>query len=149
MVYHIINKEVVEFGKLNRSINNPFDIKDDVYYADFNWDNVMELVSHNKLRYEEIPKYPSIRRDLALLVNKNIQFSEIKKLAYKSAEKNLLKKINLFDIYEGENIEKGKKSYAVSFLFQNPAKTLTDKEVDKIMEKLMNSFEKNLKAVIR
>ncbi|MBN4051485.1 phenylalanine--tRNA ligase subunit beta [bacterium AH-315-M05] len=153
LLYEINNKKVVEFGRLTRSVVKQFDIKEEVFYADFNWDNVVELLSAkdeetNGLHYQDVPKFPAVRRDLALLIDREVQFGEIEKIALQT-EKHLLQEVNLFDVYEGEKIQKGKKSYAVSFVFQDATKTLTDKQVDKIMGELMKSYEKDLKAVIR
>ena len=146
--YEIIGKKVVEFGRLKKSLLKDFDIKQDVYYADFYWDNVIKLLGTNVVLHKNIPKFPSVRRDLALLIDRKVNFSEIKELAYQT-EKNLLKDVNLFDVYEGDQIEEGKKSYAVSYIFQNPAKTLTDELVDGIMDKLMKIYSEKLGAVIR
>ncbi|MFH1320186.1 MAG: phenylalanine--tRNA ligase subunit beta [Bacteroidota bacterium] len=142
------NGKIVEFGKLKESVIKRFDIKHDVFYADFNWDIVLEMMNHKGIYCRDIPKFPTVRRDLALLINQKVQFAEIEEIANQT-EKKILKEVNLFDVYEGENIEKDKKSYAVSFIFQDPTRTLTDEQVDRIMEKLIKSYEKNLKAVIR
>ena len=125
-----------------------FDIKQDVFYAEIEWDLLLNFVKNNSIQYQETPRYPEVRRDLALLIDKSVRFEEIESLAYQT-EKSLLKKINIFDIYEGEKIAKDKKSYAVSFILQSPFKTLTDKLIDKTMNKLINVFEKNLNAKIR
>ena len=148
MLYTLKKSELVEFGSVSKNPLKDFGIKQEVFYADFNWDLVLDAVKDNKLKYHEISKYPEVRRDLALLIDKNIQFEDIEKLAYQT-EKQLLKSVNLFDIYEGDKIEKGKKSYAVSFILQNPEKTLTDKIVDKVMNRLISAFEKNFNAKIR
>jgi len=153
LLYEINDKKIVEFGMLKKSVVKQFDIRQDVFYADFNWDNVVELLSAkdeetNGLHYQDIPKFPAVRRDLALLIDREVQFAEIEKIGFQT-EKQLLQEVNLFDVYEGDKIEKGKKSYAVSFIFQDPTKTLTDGQVDKIMGTLMKSYEKDLKAVIR
>ena len=102
----------------------------------------------NKVTYQPISKYPAVRRDLALLLDEAIQYAEIEKIAYQQ-DRKLLKSVNLFDVYQGKNLEKGKKSYAVSFLLQDKTKTLEDKQIDKIMQKLQQTFEKNLEAVLR
>lgn len=141
-------KRIVEFGKLSKSLLKRLDVSNDVYYADFNWDNVLQLVTHHKVQYREVSKFPSVRRDLALLLNREVKFSEVEQLAYQ-AERNLLKEVNLFDVYEGDKLEKGKKSYAVSFILQDENATLTDKQIDKIMEKLTNTFNEKLGASLR
>ena len=146
--YSILKKNVVKFGELNSSVLQKFDIKNPVFYAVFNWDNVESLMNVNKTRFKEIPKYPAVKRDLALLIDSSVRFEEIERLA-KSAEKKRLKSVNLFDVYEGGTIKKGKKSYAVSYVIQDESKTLKDSDVDKIMGKLMDVYKKELGAEIR
>lgn len=141
------NDIVVEFGTVKKSIAKEFDIKQEVFYADFNWNIILKLIS-NKIKFTDIPKYPEVRRDLALLVDENVQFDSIYNIARQS-EKSLLKGINLFDVYQGKNLPEGKKSYAVSFVIQDTTKTLTDVQIDKIMSKLQKSFETELGAVLR
>ncbi|WP_026704993.1 phenylalanine--tRNA ligase subunit beta [Flavobacterium soli] len=141
------NETIVEFGTIKKSIAKEFDIKQEVFYADFDWNRILKLIS-NKIKFTEIPKYPEVRRDLALLVDENIQFDAIYNIARQS-EKGLLKGINLFDVYQGNNLPEGKKSYAVSFTIQDATKTLTDVQIDKIMSKLQKSFETELGAVLR
>ncbi|EAZ94511.1 phenylalanyl-tRNA synthetase beta subunit [Flavobacteria bacterium BAL38] len=143
-----VGKEViVEFGTIKKSILKHFDIKQEVLYADFNWGKIQKYVS-NKIKYIDIPKYPEVRRDFALLVDENIQFEQIFNIA-KQTEKSLLKDINLFDVYQGKNLPEGKKSYAVSFILQDNSKTLTDTQIDKIMSKLQGNFESQLGASLR
>ena len=139
---------MVQFGILNKKILKSLDIDTNVYFAEFLWDNALKLSLKNAIRYTEIPKYPEVRRDLALLIDKKIKFSQIKELAYKS-ERKLLKRVSLFDVYEGEKLGKDKKSYAVSFVLQDEFKTLTDKQIDKIMNNFIRSFETELNAQIR
>ena len=117
-------------------------------FADFNWDVIIELAKHNKIKFKAIPKYPEVRRDFALLLDNAISFESIHTIA-KQTEKQLLKSVNLFDVYQGKNLPKGKKSYAVSFIIQDENKTLTDKQIDKIMSKLQTNFEKQLNAELR
>jgi phenylalanyl-tRNA synthetase beta chain len=116
-------------------------------FADFNWNAVLKLIS-NKIRFSDIPKYPEVRRDLALLVDENVSFDAIYKVA-RQTEKSLLKDVNLFDVYSGKNLPDGKKSYAVSFTIQDTTKTLTDDQIDKIMRKLLQHFESDLGATLR
>ena len=143
-----IGKEViVEFGTVKKSILKHFDIKQEVFYADFDWSRVQKYVS-NKIKFTDIPKYPEVRRDLALLINNDITFEAIYKVA-KQTEKKYLKDVNLFDVYEGKNLPEGKKSYAVSFTIQDESKTLTDKEIEKTMLKLQTNLEKELGATLR
>ncbi|RAR73932.1 phenylalanine--tRNA ligase subunit beta [Flavobacterium aciduliphilum] len=138
---------LVELGSVKRQILKHFDIKQDVFYAEFNWDLVIKLLS-NKIKFTPIPKYPEVRRDFALLVNTETTFESIYKVA-KQTEKSLLKDINLFDVYQGTNLPEGKKSYAVSFVLQDTTKTLTDSQIDKIMSKLQTNFETELGAQLR
>ncbi len=140
--------KLVEFGVIKKSILKKFDIDQEVIYADFNWDEVLELTKVQKMSFTSIPKYPSMRRDFALLLDNSVTYDQIEEIA-KQTEKKLLKEVNLFDVYEGKNLPEGKKSYAVSFIFQDENKTLTDKQVDKMMSKLQHRFEKELKAELR
>lgn len=141
-------KILVDFGLVNKKIMKHFDISQDVLFADFNWDNVIDLVKHNSINFKELPKYPSTRRDFALLIDDNVTFEAIDTIANQT-EKRLLKNVDLFDVYQGEKLPKGKKSYAVSFKFQDEHSTLTDKQVDKIMQKLQSNFEEQLGAELR
>ena len=141
------NDTLVEMGTVKKSILKHFDIKQEVFYAEFNWDLVIKLLS-NKIKFTSIPKYPEVRRDFALLVDTNVAFESIYKVA-RQTEKSLLKDINLFDVYEGKNLPEGKKSYAVSFTIQDTTKTLTDVQIDKIMSKLQSNFESELGAKLR
>lgn len=138
---------LVEFGTVRKSILKHFDIKQEVFYADFNWDAILKFQS-NKIQFSEIPKYPGVRRDLALMLDEKITFEEVYNIACQ-VEKYLLKSIVLFDVYTGANLPKGKKSYAVSFTIQDESKTLTDIQIDKIMNKLRLSFETHLGAQFR
>lgn len=141
------NDTIVELGVVKKSILKHFGIKQEVFYADFNWALILKLIS-TKIKYTEIPKYPEVRRDLALLIDQSINYQTIYSLA-KQTEKVLLKDINLFDVYEGENLPEGKKSYALRFTIQDNAKTLTDVQIDKIMSKLQTAFETELGASLR
>jgi phenylalanyl-tRNA synthetase beta chain len=146
--YQASKNTILSLGIVNRKILQLADIKTPVYYADFNWDRVMELIKNNKIVFEDLPRFPEVKRDLSMVLGKEIKFEQLRELALKT-EKNLLKRINLFDVYEGDKIEKGKKSYAVSFYLQDIEKTLTDENIDKIMQKLTQAFEKELGAHIR
>jgi len=139
---------LVDFGLVNKKILKHFDIVHDVLYADFNWDNVIEMAKHNTITFKELPKYPEVRRDFALLIDDHITFEQIDAIA-KQTEKQLLKEVDLFDVYQGKNLPKGKKSYAVSFTIQDENKTLTDHQIDKIMGKLQANFEQQLGAELR
>jgi phenylalanyl-tRNA synthetase beta chain len=143
-----VGKEIiVEFGTVKKSILKSFDIKQEVLYADFAWDKIQKYVS-TKIKFTDIPKYPEVRRDLALLLDENVPFEQIYNIA-KQTEKGLLKDVNLFDVYTGNNLPEGKKSYAVSFILQDDSKTLTDSQIDKIMSKLQGNFESQLGASLR
>ncbi len=139
---------IVELGIVKKNILKKMDIKQEVFVAQFNWDTILRFVQKKKVSYTDIPKFPMVRRDLALLLDKEVQFSAIHDLAYK-AERKILKDVNLFDVYEGDKLPEGKKSYAVSFTLQDPSKTLTDNYVDKVMSKLQETFEKELGATLR
>jgi len=141
------NDTLVEMGVVKKSILKHFGIKQEVYYADFNWDLVLKIIT-GKIKYSEIPKYPEVRRDLALLIDQNTTYESIYNLA-KQTEKSLLKDVNLFDVYEGDKLPEGKKSYALSFTIQDNTKTLTDTQIDKIMTKLQQTFETELGASLR
>ncbi len=141
-------QQIVTYGKVTKSILKKFDLIQDVYYADFNWDAILEIAARNDIKFKAIPKYPSVRRDFALLLDTEVTFEEITTIA-KQTEKQLLKDVNLFDVYEGKNLPEGKKSYAVSFLLQDEYKTLTDKQIDKTMKKLQQQFESKLGASLR
>jgi len=149
MRYHRGEQTIVEFGKVKSAILKKIGIKKAVYYADFNWDAVMKALKKHKIGFEALTKYPTVRRDLALVIEKSVKFDEIAKVARKAGKK-LIKDVNLFDVYENEEqLGKGKKSYAVSFVFEDKEKTLRDKDVDKIMQQLISQYEKDLSATIR
>lgn len=141
-------KIIYELGELKRSFLKSFDIKQPVFYASINWEQVIRLQGSNLLKYQEIAKFPEVRRDLALLIGKEVKFSDIARLA-RIAEKKLLKDIRLFDIYTDTKIGEGMKSYAVSFTLLDESKTLTDKEIDKVMSKISTLLQRELKASIR
>ena len=141
------NEVLVEFGTVKKSILKHFDIRQEVLFADFNWNLVLKLIS-NKIKFADIPKYPEVRRDLSLLVDQEVSFESVYKIARQS-EKSLLKDINLFDVYEGNNLPEGKKSYAVSFIIQDNSKTLTDAQADKIMGKVQQNLASELGASLR
>ena len=140
--------ELVSFGMVQKAILKEFDIKQEVFYADFNWDALSEIVRKNEIIFEKIPRFPEVKRDLALLLDTGITFDEIKNIAY-DTERNLLKNITLFDVYTGKNLPPEKKSYAVGFTIGDARKTLTDKQIDKIMKKLQQRFEQELGAELR
>ena len=141
-------KSVAEIGIVRKKILKAFDIENDVFYADINWGELMRAIKNAKIGYAEISKYPAVKRDLALLVDKSVTFAEIEKIA-RETEKRLLKEVALFDVYEGKNLEPGKKSYAVSFILQDDTQTLNDKQIDKTMARLLDNFVKRLGAIQR
>ncbi|NJB69596.1 phenylalanyl-tRNA synthetase beta chain [Saonia flava] len=141
-------KEIVSFGVIKKSILKEFDIKQEVLFADFNWDNIVEAAKSNSIVYQTIPKYPAVKRDLALLLDNDVPFKKVYDIALQT-EKVLLKNVSLFDVYTGNKLPSGKKSYAVSFTLQDSNNTLTDKKIDKIMEKFRYRYEKELGAELR
>lgn len=141
-------KVLVELGILSLKLKKAFDIEQDVFYADIHWDNLMKAVKKVNLTYTDISKYPSVSRDLALLVDKNVEFAQIEQIA-RQTEKKLLKSVVLFDVYEGEHLPEGKKSYAVNFILQDEEKTLNDKQIDAIMKKLIANLTGKLNAELR
>lgn len=141
-------KLLATFGVLHKKIQKAFDIDNEVYYADLNWKELMKAIKNNTVAYKEISKFPAVKRDLALLIDKKVQFAEIEKIAYET-DKKLLKSVELFDVYEGKNLEAGKKSYAVSFMLQDENATLNDKQIDKVMQKLIANLQNKLGAKLR
>jgi len=141
-------KTLVEFGVIDKKITQYFDIEEETFYADFSWDTILEMIPSTSIQFTDIPKFPIVRRDLALLLDESISFRELQDAA-KKAERKLLKEIVLFDVYTGKNLPKGKKSYALGFTLQDEKKTLTDKQIDKIMKKLQQCFERDFGATLR
>ncbi len=139
---------IVDFGVVKRSILKEFGIKQEVLFANFNWKNMLQLMGRKSLKVKDLPKFPTVKRDLALLVEDSVTFKELYTTALQT-EKQLLKDIDLFDVYEGNNLPEGKKSYALSFLLQDENKTLNDKQIDKVMQKLQNAFERDFNAELR
>ena len=140
---------LAEFGEVQKGICMKMGVKAKIYYAEIFFDNLMKQLGKQKMKVSEISRFPSVRRDLALVIDKKVQFSEIEAVA-KQCDKQLLKQISLFDVYENENqLGEGKKSYAVSFLFENFEKTLQDKDIDQIMDKVMKQLDEKIGAIIR
>ncbi len=139
---------LAELGKLKKSVCKQADVKVEVYYAELDWDAILGLLEGQKVRYKELAKFPSVRRDLALLLDQEIRFSELRQIAFQS-ERKLLKDVNLFDVYEGDKLPEGKKSYAVSFILQDSEQTLSDKQIDKAMQRIQSQFEKQVGAELR
>lgn len=139
---------LVEFGSVSRPSLKKVDVSGEVFYADFDWDLVLRSIRNNKVVYQEVSKFPAVRRDLSMLLNSDVNFARLKQIAERT-ERKLLKEINVFDVYQGDKLPEGKKSYALSFVLQDEEKTLTDKQIDGIMQKLILNFEKEAGAEIR
>lgn len=137
-----------ELGVVSHQIQKAFGIQNTVYYADLNWAALMKAIRKNKVEYTEISKYPAVSRDLALLIDKDVEFAQVEQIARQS-ERKLLKKVELFDVYEGKNLPEGKKSYAVNFILQDEQKTMGDKQIDAIMQKIITSLKQKLGAELR
>jgi phenylalanyl-tRNA synthetase beta chain len=148
LTYILNNNIVAEAGRISKSYLLKFDIEQDVYYGHIDWDMLLKVIEKNSVSFRELPKYPSVRRDLALLIDRGVKFGQIREIAY-STERNILQEVNLFDVYESDSLGKNKKSYAVSFILRDELKTLTDKSIDKVMGNLIRAFEKELGAQIR
>lgn len=146
--FELENHSLVQLGVVKKSILKRLEIKQEVLFADFNWDAILKLVSSNTIIFKEISKYPEVKRDLALLLDESVSFKQVELIALK-AERKLLKEISLFDVYTGKNLPDGKKSYAISFILQDSRSTLTDKQIDKTMQKLQQQFKQELGAEIR
>jgi phenylalanyl-tRNA synthetase beta chain len=144
----VLKKKVGEIGWINPAMKKHFGIKSDVFVADLDWDAIVECLQYVKVKYTELPKTFAVRRDFSLLLNNSTSFSEIESVA-RTCDKKILKEIGLFDVYEGKNLEEGKKSYAVSFIFQDPEQTLKDNQIDAIMEKIRVELEGKLSATLR
>ena len=137
-----------EMGVVSRQLQKKAGIDNPVYFADLNWNAFMKLIRKNKVEFTEISKYPAVSRDLALLLDETIEFRQIEEIA-RQTEKKLLKSVELFDVYEGKNLPAGKKSYAVNFILQDETKTLNDKQIDAIMQKLIQNLKKQLNCELR
>ncbi len=148
LIFGLGKMKLVDLGLIKKPILKHFDISQEVLFANFNWDAILDVVKRSSISFKSIAKYPEVRRDFALLVDNNVSFESIYKIA-KQSEKQLLKSVNLFDVYQGQNLPAGKKSYAVSFTLQDENKTLTDKQIDKIMNNLQAQFENQLGAELR
>jgi phenylalanyl-tRNA synthetase beta chain len=148
LAYHHGKTLIAEMTIIKSGILKQFDIRNDVYYAIVFWDHLLKIRGDHHIRFSELPRFPEVRRDLALLLDKSLTFSQIRDLAFR-IESKLLRKVDLFDVYEGEQVTKGKKSYAVSFILQDIQATLTDERIDKIMKKLIEAYTRELGAIIR
>ncbi len=141
-------KKLVEMGVLTKKLQKQFGIDNPVYYAEMNWTQLMKVTKKNEVKFTEVPKFPAVSRDLALLVDNSVEFAQIEQIARQS-ERKLLKKVELFDVYEGDKLPAGKKSYAVNFILQDEEKTMGDKQIDAIMQKLITNLKKQLNAELR
>ncbi len=148
LVYLHKDSPLVEFGRVAQPTVELFDIKQQVFAAEFNWDVVLDALSGHRVLFKSLPKFQVVNRDFSLMLDRSVTFESLRTLAFK-AEKKLLKKVTLFDVYEGDKIEKGKKSYALSFTLLDEDKTLTDKQIDKAMLRIATAFEKELGASVR
>jgi phenylalanyl-tRNA synthetase beta chain len=146
--YSINNKKLVKFGAVTSAALKKTDVDKEVFYADFNFDVILSAVKKNVVVYQEVSKFPAVRRDLSMLIDQNITFGQLKQIAIKS-ERKLLKEVNVFDVYQGDKLPAGKKSYALSFILQDEEKTLTDKAIDAIMQKIIYNLGKEAGAEIR
>ncbi len=141
-------KVLCEMGTVCHKLLKKMDIDQEVFFADINWSNLMRAIKKNEVLYHDISKFPSVSRDLALLIDKSVEFEQIEQIAHQT-EKKLLKSVELFDVYEGKNLPEGKKSYAVNFILQDETKTLNDKQIEAIMTKLINNLKQKLNAELR
>jgi phenylalanyl-tRNA synthetase beta chain len=140
--------ELFEMGLVHPSLLKEFDIDEPVFFAEMNWNTLVKLAGQKEVTYTELPRFPVVTRDLALLLNKNVMFKQIRELAFKT-EKKILKEVSLFDVFEGEKLGEDKKSYAITFSLQDPEKTLKEKQIEKTMSNLTRAFEKELGAKLR
>ncbi len=146
--YFIGDTLLAVIAGLNKKLLGEFDIKQDVFVADLNWDKAIKLLPKKDHSYKAVSKFPTVRRDLAMVIDKEVSFEEMQNQAFK-AERKILKSVGIFDIYEGDKIPEGKKSYALSFVLQDDQKTLTDKLIDKTMSRIQKILETELNAVLR
>ena len=143
----IRGREIGKIGVVNPNVLSVFSIEQPVFFGQLSWTMIMDLVGQ-KIVFEDIPKFPEVRRDLSLVLDKRISYEEIEAIAFKS-DKKLLNRVNVFSVYEGDRIGDNKKSYAISFYLQDKSKTLDDREIDKVMDRLIKEFEEKLGAIIR
>ena len=141
-------KTICEMGIVSQKIQKAFGIQNPVFYAQINWTQLCKAVRKHSVHYQEVSKFPAVSRDLSLLLDTKVEFAEIERIAY-NTEKKLLKRVELFDVYEGKNLPEGKKSYAVNFILQDDTKTLNDKAIDAVMNKLITNIKKQAGAELR
>jgi phenylalanyl-tRNA synthetase beta chain len=147
--WSINKKQILKIGKVRGEICKALDIKQDVFYADFNWSNVIKSLPQKPVRYKEISKFPAVRRDLALLLDKQVTFAQISASVKRNAASLLADEVILFDVYEGEHLPEGKKSYAIGFTLQDSEKTLTDAQVEKTVQRITDALARDCGAVLR
>jgi phenylalanyl-tRNA synthetase beta chain len=145
---HKEGETILLLGIVDKKFTTKIGVKNEVVFADFNWDILRTLAAKNKILFKDIPKFPEVKRDLALLINETVTFDKLRDVAFKT-ERNFLKAVNLFDVYTGKNLPEGKKSYALSFTIQDSSKTLTDKQIEKIMSKMQNAYVEQFSAELR
>ena len=148
MRYSTAGLEIASFGKITKKYLSMFDIRQEVWYAEIFWENLLKIIGSKNIRFSELPKYPWVRRDLALVIDKSVTFGQIQDLAFRT-ERNLLREVDLFDVYESEAIGRDKKSYAVSFILRDERQTLTDRNIEKVMNALVKAFEREFGATLR
>ncbi|MFZ2286913.1 MAG: phenylalanine--tRNA ligase subunit beta [Bacteroidales bacterium] len=148
MKYSAGGTELVSFGKVSKKYLSMFDIRQDLWYGEIIWENILKLLKGRQIRFSELPRYPWVRRDLALLLDKSVKFSQIRDLAFRT-ERNVLQEVDLFDVYESDAIGKDKKSYAVSFILRDERQTLTEKNIEKVMGAFIKAFEREFGATLR
>jgi phenylalanyl-tRNA synthetase beta chain len=148
IAYRKNDKELAVLGEVSRNVLKTMDIDGEVFYAAINWDLLLKILEKNKITYQEVSRFPAVRRDLSILVDRDVTFAGLEKIA-RQTEKNLLKEIAIFDVYQGKNLGSGKKSYALSFILQDDEKTLTDKQIDMVMQKLIVNFGREAGAEVR
>jgi len=148
LTYKDQSKHLVSFGMVNPELLRQFDIKAEVFFAEMLWQPLMEMLAGTRIKYQELPKFPEVRRDLALLIDSSVRYEQIRRLAFET-ERKLLKSVNLFDVYQGKNIPEGKKSYAISYILQDDTKTLTDEQIDRVMKRLIEVYHNELGAQLR
>jgi phenylalanyl-tRNA synthetase beta chain len=143
-----IKAPIGKIGMVKKSVLKQFDLTQPVFYLELDWDKLCKRIATAPIKYTEIPKFPSVQRDLALLLKKEIRFQQLEQIAYQ-AERKLLKEVKLFDVYEGEKIQADMKSYALSFTLQHPDSTLTDQQIEAAMDRILKAFEKEAGAILR
>ncbi|HOG41302.1 MAG TPA: phenylalanine--tRNA ligase subunit beta, partial [Bacteroidales bacterium] len=146
--YSLQGKQIAVLGTIQPALARRYGIKQPVFVAEIMWDGILELLKRNKVRFKELPKYPEVRRDLALLLDESVSFAELRKCAFQT-EKSLLRQVILFDVYRGDKIPSDKKQYALGFTLQHPDQTLTDADVEKAVDKLLKAFQTKFGAILR